>query len=144
MSWPAEHGPALSRSISAGVGFIPLAGDIALAVFKANSRNCKLLEEYLRVLGEEHIAAGLPNLTPEPPALPGVQHPSEVTTPHPAQSAAKKLVKDHSDQQLLAGNASASPATAPATATTGNQAAADRVAETQTADAKKKWWQVGK
>lgn len=83
-----------------------------LAVWKANSRNAKLLEEYLRVLGEEHIADGLPNLTPAPPALPNqtqgaVVAPNSDTSgpppkPHPAQPAAKKLVKDYSDQHLQA------------------------------------------
>lgn len=34
--------------ISATIGFIPIAGDIMLAVFKANSRNAALLEVFLR------------------------------------------------------------------------------------------------
>lgn len=114
----AQHGLHLltiigtvSRRVSAGVGFIPIVGDIVLAVYKANSRNAKLLEEYLRVLGEEHIAAGMSDLTPEPPALPGVQMQETGTgaaghagnpddgpphKAHPAQSAAKQLVKDNS------------------------------------------------
>ncbi|UZJ56870.1 hypothetical protein CBS101457_006190 [Exobasidium rhododendri] len=129
--------------ISAGIGFIPIAGDIALAVFKANSRNAKLLEEYLRVLGEEHIAAGLPNLTPEPPALPGGAT-SQTPYQHPAQSAAKKNVRDHSDQQLGSSTNAQTPATT-TTTTTGNgngnaAVATDRIAQTQTTD-KKKWYQ---
>lgn len=97
-----------NNTISAGVGLVPIAGDMILAIYKANSRNAKLLEEYLRVLGEEHIAAGLPNLTPEPPALPG-------QVPHPAQPAARQLVKDHSQQQLGA-SGSGQPGTESTTA----------------------------
>jgi len=43
--------------ISAAVGFIPLIGDVILAQFRANSRNAALLEEFLRVRGEEFLAA---------------------------------------------------------------------------------------
>ncbi|KAI0749349.1 hypothetical protein C8Q80DRAFT_619374 [Daedaleopsis nitida] len=46
-----------NNAISAGVGFVPIVGDIALAMFKANSRNAALLEEYLRVRGEEYLKA---------------------------------------------------------------------------------------
>ncbi|KAI1797152.1 hypothetical protein LXA43DRAFT_878432 [Ganoderma leucocontextum] len=45
----------LNNAISAGVGFIPIVGDIVLAMYKANSRNAALLEEYLRVRGEEFL-----------------------------------------------------------------------------------------
>ena len=34
--------------ISATIGFIPLLGDVLLAVYKANSRNAALLEAFLR------------------------------------------------------------------------------------------------
>lgn len=47
----------INNAISAGVGFIPLVGDIALASFKANSRNAALLEEYLRIRGAEYLKA---------------------------------------------------------------------------------------
>jgi len=46
----------LNNTISACVGFIPLAGDVILASFKANSRNAALLEEYLRIRGEEFLS----------------------------------------------------------------------------------------
>lgn len=45
----------LNNAISAGVGFVPIVGDIILAMYKANSRNAALLEEYLRVRGEEFL-----------------------------------------------------------------------------------------
>jgi hypothetical protein len=41
--------------VSAGVGFVPVAGDVVLAMYKANSRNAALLEEFLRIRGEEYI-----------------------------------------------------------------------------------------
>ena len=45
----------LNNAISVGVGVVPIVGDIVLAMFKANSRNAALLEEYLRVRGEEYL-----------------------------------------------------------------------------------------
>ncbi|KAB5591506.1 hypothetical protein CTheo_5063 [Ceratobasidium theobromae] len=47
----------VNNAISAGVGFIPVVGDVVLAAFKANSRNAALLEEYLRIRGEEFLKA---------------------------------------------------------------------------------------
>ncbi|CAK5271075.1 unnamed protein product [Mycena citricolor] len=44
-----------NNAASALMGFIPFAGDVALAAFKANSRNAALLEEFLRVRGEEFL-----------------------------------------------------------------------------------------
>ncbi|CAE6344227.1 unnamed protein product [Rhizoctonia solani] len=41
-----------NNAVSAGVGFIPLVGDVILAAYKANSRNAALLEE-----GEEFLKA---------------------------------------------------------------------------------------
>ncbi|KAI0071989.1 hypothetical protein K474DRAFT_1668362 [Panus rudis PR-1116 ss-1] len=47
----------VNNAISAGVGLVPFVGDIVLAAFKANSRNAALLEEYLRIRGEEFLKA---------------------------------------------------------------------------------------
>ncbi|GJE96221.1 DUF4112 domain-containing protein [Phanerochaete sordida] len=44
-----------NNAVSAGVGFIPIVGDIVLAAYKANSRNAALLEEFLRIRGEEFL-----------------------------------------------------------------------------------------
>ncbi|KAG8948024.1 hypothetical protein FRC04_010066 [Tulasnella sp. 424] len=44
-----------NNSVSIAVGFVPLAGDVILAIWKANSRNAALLEEFLRVRGEEAL-----------------------------------------------------------------------------------------
>jgi hypothetical protein len=41
--------------VSVAAGLIPVAGDVILATFKANSRNAFLLEEYLRIRGEEEL-----------------------------------------------------------------------------------------
>jgi len=45
----------LNNAVSFGVSFIPLVGDVFLAAYKANSRNAALLEEFLRVRGEEFL-----------------------------------------------------------------------------------------
>ncbi|THH29423.1 hypothetical protein EUX98_g4753 [Antrodiella citrinella] len=45
----------VNNAVSVSVGLVPVAGDIILAVFKANSRNAALLEEFLRIRGEEFI-----------------------------------------------------------------------------------------
>lgn len=75
-----------NNAVSAGVGLIPLAGDLVLAIWKANSRNAKLLEEFMRVKGEENMANGLPNLTP---------HVDErgKRVDHPAQGAARAVAR---------------------------------------------------
>jgi len=44
-----------TNAASALMGLIPFAGDIALAAFKANSRNAALLEEFLRIRGQEFL-----------------------------------------------------------------------------------------
>lgn len=41
--------------LSAAVGFIPFAGDLFVAVIKANSQNALLLTEFLRIRGEEFL-----------------------------------------------------------------------------------------
>lgn len=92
------------------------------------------------MLGEEHMAAGMPNLTPDPPALPGAQHPNEAVTHHPAQPAAKQMVKNHSDGQLNGTQQSQSiPATgsaaAGASSTTGPTDSKPPMAESR------KWYQ---
>ncbi|KAF8344752.1 hypothetical protein F5887DRAFT_1201922 [Amanita rubescens] len=43
----------LNSTIGVGASFVPFVGDIFLAIWKANSRNAVLLEEYLRIRGEE-------------------------------------------------------------------------------------------
>lgn len=57
----------VNNAISAGMGFVPFIGDVALAAFKANSRNAALLEEFLRIRGEELLKAQ--NQRTEEPAM---------------------------------------------------------------------------
>ncbi|KAF7319403.1 hypothetical protein HMN09_00278300 [Mycena chlorophos] len=57
-----------NNAASAMMGLVPFAGDVALAMFKANSRNAALLEEYLRIRGEEFLK--VQNAKKERPAPP--------------------------------------------------------------------------
>ncbi|KAK0218293.1 hypothetical protein EDD85DRAFT_961568 [Armillaria nabsnona] len=43
----------MNNAVSAAVGFVPIVGDVVLAMWKANSRNAALLEEFLRIRGDE-------------------------------------------------------------------------------------------
>lgn len=45
----------LNCIVSAVGGVVPVVGDIVIGVFKANSRNAVLLEEFLRIRGEEYL-----------------------------------------------------------------------------------------
>jgi hypothetical protein len=45
----------MNNAVSIAVGLVPLAGDVILAIFKANSRNAALLQEFLRIRGEEFL-----------------------------------------------------------------------------------------
>lgn len=44
-----------NNAVSAGVGLVPILGDVLIGVWKANSRNAMLLEEFLRIRGEEFL-----------------------------------------------------------------------------------------
>lgn len=44
-----------NNAVSAGVGLVPFVGDVLLAVYKANSRNAALLDEFLRIRGAEFL-----------------------------------------------------------------------------------------
>jgi hypothetical protein len=45
----------LNNAVSVGIGFVPFVGDVLLAVYKANSRNAALLDEFLRIRGDEFL-----------------------------------------------------------------------------------------
>jgi hypothetical protein len=45
----------LNNAISVGIGLVPFVGDVLLAVYKANSRNAALLDEFLRIRGHEFM-----------------------------------------------------------------------------------------
>ena len=44
-----------NNAVSAIAGLVPVVGDVVVAAYKANSRNAMLLEEFLRIRGEEYI-----------------------------------------------------------------------------------------
>lgn len=44
-----------NNAVSAFGGLVPVVGDVVIAVYKANFRNAMLLEEFLRVRGEEYL-----------------------------------------------------------------------------------------
>ena len=45
----------LNNAVAAALGFVPLLGDIGVAIYKTNSRNAALLEEFLRIRGAEYL-----------------------------------------------------------------------------------------
>ncbi|KAI6112253.1 hypothetical protein EDD16DRAFT_1603804 [Pisolithus croceorrhizus] len=45
----------LNLIISGTVGFVPGVGDVVVGMYKANFRNAQLLEEFLRIRGEEFL-----------------------------------------------------------------------------------------
>lgn len=60
----------LNNVISGMVGLVPFAGDVFVGAFKANSRNAALLEEFLRIRGEEYIKIKAEGKDPEVVAKP--------------------------------------------------------------------------
>jgi hypothetical protein len=50
-----------NNAISAAVGFVLVVGDVVPATWKANSLNAALLEEFLRVRGEETVKVSIPS-----------------------------------------------------------------------------------
>ncbi|KAH0832880.1 hypothetical protein J3R83DRAFT_11832 [Lanmaoa asiatica] len=44
-----------NNAVSAFSGIVPIVGDVVVAMYKANSRNAILLEEFLRVRGGEYL-----------------------------------------------------------------------------------------
>jgi hypothetical protein len=55
----------VNNAISASVGVIPFIGDVVLALYKANSRNAALLEEFLRIRGEVYLKLASEGRDPE-------------------------------------------------------------------------------
>lgn len=46
-----------NQALATMIGLVPALGDVGIAVFKTNYRNAALLEEYLRIRGEEFLKA---------------------------------------------------------------------------------------
>lgn len=61
----------LNNAISAAVGFVPVAGDVFIATYKANSRNAALLEEFLRIRGEQFLKSQNRRTEDEGEVMPG-------------------------------------------------------------------------
>lgn len=61
----------VNMAISTGIGLVPVAGDVCIAVFKTNSRNAALLEEYLRIRGEEYLKTERERIQNEDEIKPG-------------------------------------------------------------------------
>ncbi|GHJ87638.1 hypothetical protein NliqN6_4040 [Naganishia liquefaciens] len=133
-----------NNGVSAAVGLIPLVGDVLLGVWKANSRNAHLLEEYLSIRGAEYLASiGYPVDSASPghdlgvtqdPAVrseykPGAGlAPGEVIMPHSAQ---KQNVTGRGWFNLGGGNARQQTAAAAAAAAGGNAGAAPTYGATE-------------
>ena len=46
-----------NQAIATVIGLVPVVGDVGIAAFRTNFRNAALLEEYLRIRGEEFLKA---------------------------------------------------------------------------------------
>jgi len=44
-----------NQAVATVIGLVPIVGDVGIAMFKTNFRNAALLEEYLRIRGEEFL-----------------------------------------------------------------------------------------
>jgi len=55
----------LNLAISAAIGIVPILGDVLLASYRANVRNARLLENFLRLRGERLTKGGARPATPE-------------------------------------------------------------------------------
>ncbi|KAJ9094131.1 hypothetical protein QFC19_008083 [Naganishia cerealis] len=91
-----------NNGVSAAVGFIPLVGDVLLGVWKANSRNAHLLEEYLSIRGAEYLASmGYPVDSASPGHQLGVTQDPDVRSEYKpgAGMASGEVILPHSAQQ---------------------------------------------
>ncbi|KAF5359749.1 hypothetical protein D9756_003037 [Leucocoprinus leucothites] len=55
------HRMEVNNILSTGMGFVPVVGDVAVAVYKTNSRNAALFEEFMRIRGEEFLKQNPPH-----------------------------------------------------------------------------------
>lgn len=52
--WLVTH-MLVNNAVSFGVSFVPIIGDVFLAIYKANSRNAALLDEFLMIRGDTFL-----------------------------------------------------------------------------------------
>lgn len=104
----------VNMAISAGIGLVPFVGDISIAIFKTNSRNAALLEEYLRIRGEEYLKTereriqNEEDIKPGHGKTPGEKVDGEVTAPRKKASLFQRI-----SQKGAAKNASKAAAAEP-------------------------------
>ena len=77
-----------NQAVATVIGFVPIVGDIGIAIFKTNSRNAALLEEYLRIRGEEFLKAQADRVEDPEVVKPGagVERAEKVPGKEPSQS----------------------------------------------------------
>jgi len=100
----------MNNLVSVGVGLVPFVGDVILATFKANSRNAALLEEFLRIRGDEYLKAAAKRS--EDPAVikPGAgQEPGE-TVPGKKSRSISNFFGSRKDKNVAATPADSSTA----------------------------------
>jgi len=101
-----------NNAVSAGISFIPVIGDIFLGVWKANSRNAALLEEYLRIRGEEFLKGGQHGtgkvdesvIKPGDGRKPGEKITNVASASEPLPVGAKMIGVKASDKQTASGS----------------------------------------
>lgn len=94
-SWLLRH-MLMNNAVSAAVGFVPIAGDVVLAMYKANSRNAALLEEFLRIRGEEFLKLKAQGKNPEAVAQPSSTKPGDSSKK--VKEVAKGVTKADAEQ----------------------------------------------
>ncbi|KAH7098510.1 hypothetical protein BKA62DRAFT_713007 [Auriculariales sp. MPI-PUGE-AT-0066] len=81
----------VNNAISATIGFVPFVGDVMLAAYKANSRNAWLLDEFLRIRGEELLKATIARVEDPAVVRPGAGLESGEKIPGKTAGALKSL-----------------------------------------------------
>jgi hypothetical protein len=77
-----------NQAIATVIGIVPVVGDVAIAIFKTNWRNAALLEEYLRIRGEEFLKAQVDRVEDPEVVKPGAgkERVEEIPGKAPSQS----------------------------------------------------------
>lgn len=78
-----------NQAIATVIGLAPVIGDVGIAVYKTNFRNAALLEEYLRIRGEEFLKAQADRNEDPAVVKPGAGQ--EVAEKIPGKSPSQKL-----------------------------------------------------
>ncbi|EIN04016.1 hypothetical protein PUNSTDRAFT_123065 [Punctularia strigosozonata HHB-11173 SS5] len=138
----------VNNLVSAGVGLVPLVGDVVLAQWKANSRNALLLEEFLRIRGEEFLAQqaspNRPNASTHAAVVrpgAGLQPGETIPHPDPKTDAIPADKVPAADRAAIAGKEAAVDRGTGQAATTDSTAATEGVgAGVQPSSSSGSWW----